>query len=59
MLIQLTLGRSTTGILVGTVGSPDGPRHPFTGIMELVAILERQLAEHAAAPDDLPSPGAS
>jgi hypothetical protein len=48
--IELELARTDSPQLAGAIGPRGGSRQPFTGVMELVAIIERLLDEHR---DDL------
>jgi hypothetical protein len=43
MRLELDLQRNATGLWTGTVRVVGGPTHRFTGVMELVAVLERLL----------------
>lgn len=43
MRIEIDVHRTPTGTLAGSAGIPGGARHAFTGVMELVAVLERLL----------------
>ena len=40
MQFELDLYRAAPGTISGTVGLPNGPTHPFSGLIELFAIVE-------------------
>ena len=46
MWLELELVRTDSPQLAGAIGPMGGSRQPFTGVMELVAIIERLLDEH-------------
>ena len=49
MRLELDIEQTTAGSLLGTVGPPGGAQQVFTGVMELLALLERLLEQGDAA----------
>jgi hypothetical protein len=58
MWLELELARTDSPQLSGAIGPVGGSRQPFTGVMELVAIIERLLDEHPDHLGDDPRGGA-
>jgi hypothetical protein len=47
MWLELEIANSESPRLAGNVGRVGGQRHTFTGVMELIAVIERLLDEIA------------
>lgn len=45
MWLELELSRTASAQLAGTIGRVGGDRHTFTGLMEMIAVIERLIDE--------------